>query len=84
MSKMVGFYDLPTATRLLLYGFFTGALYQFLSASLILDPSQYKIGSMEFQNRQRKFRELQFRHYRIWGATAAILHHLAEQLHASH
>ena len=38
MSKMVGFYDLPTATRLLLYGFFTGALYQFLSASLILDP----------------------------------------------
>ena len=35
---MVGFYDLPTATRLLLYGFFTGALYQFLSASLILDP----------------------------------------------
>ena len=52
-------------------------------ASLILDPSQYRISSMEFQNRQRKFRELQFRHYRIWGATAAILHHLAEQLHAS-
>ena len=38
MSKMVGFYDLPTATRLLLYGFFTGALYQFLSSTLILDP----------------------------------------------
>ena len=38
MSKMVGFYDLPTATRLLLYGFFAGALYQYLSASLVLDP----------------------------------------------
>ena len=38
MSKMIGFYDLPTATRLLLYGFFSGALYQFLSSSLVLDP----------------------------------------------
>ena len=38
MSKMVGFYDLPTATRLLLYGFFIGSVYQFLSATLVLDP----------------------------------------------
>ena len=37
MSKMVGFYDLPTATRLLLYGFFAGAIYQFLSSSMVLD-----------------------------------------------
>ena len=38
MSNMIGFYDLPTATRLLLYGFFAGALYQFLAASMVLDP----------------------------------------------
>ena len=38
MSKMVGFYDLPTATRLLLYGFFTGAIYQVAAGTLILDP----------------------------------------------
>lgn len=35
---MVGFYDLPTASRLLLYGFFVGALYQFLASSMVLDP----------------------------------------------
>ncbi|MDP6325190.1 MAG: hypothetical protein QF722_00435 [Candidatus Thalassarchaeaceae archaeon] len=38
MSKMVGFYDLPTATRLLLYGFFVGAIYQSAASSLVLDP----------------------------------------------
>ena len=38
MSKMVGFYDLPTATRLLLYGFFAGAIYQTLCSILVLDP----------------------------------------------
>jgi len=37
MSKMVGFYDLPTATRLLLYGFFTGAVYQAAASILVLD-----------------------------------------------
>ncbi|HJM67368.1 MAG TPA: hypothetical protein QF716_00645 [Candidatus Thalassarchaeaceae archaeon] len=37
MSKMVGFYDLPTATRLLLYGFFTGAVYQAAASNLVLD-----------------------------------------------
>lgn len=38
MSKMIGFYDLPTATRLLLYGFFVGAVYQAAASSLVLDP----------------------------------------------
>jgi len=38
MSKMVGFYDLPTATRLLLYGFFVGAIYQSAASTLVLDP----------------------------------------------
>ena len=37
MSKMVGFYDLPTATRLLLYGFFTGAVYQAAASGMVLD-----------------------------------------------
>ena len=37
MSKMVGFYDLPTATRLLLYGFFTGAVYQAAASEMVLD-----------------------------------------------
>lgn len=52
----------------------------FVPADILLDPSQYQLASMTFQNRQRKFRELHYEHYRIWGATAAILHHLAEQL----
>ena len=34
---MVGFYDLPTATRLLLYGFFTGAVYQAAASGMVLD-----------------------------------------------
>lgn len=54
----------------------------FVPADILLDPAQYQIGSMTFQNRERKFRELHYKHYRIWGATAAILHHLAEQLAA--
>ena len=37
MSKMVGFYDLPTAPRLLLYGFFTGAVYQAAASGMVLD-----------------------------------------------
>lgn len=44
MSKMVGFYDLPTATRLLLYGFFVGAIYQSAASSLVLDPLWANIG----------------------------------------
>jgi len=44
MSKMVGFYDLPTATRLLLYGFFVGAVYQAAASSLVLDPLWTNLG----------------------------------------
>jgi hypothetical protein len=44
MSKMVGFYDLPTATRLLLYGFFVGAVYQAAASSLVLDLLWANIG----------------------------------------
>jgi 8-oxo-dGTP pyrophosphatase MutT (NUDIX family) len=52
----------------------------FVPADILLDPARYQISSMTFQNRRRKFREVHYEHYRIWGATAAILHHLAEQL----
>tara|TARA_B110000014_G_C20027489_1_gene533429 strand:+ start:354 stop:1124 length:771 start_codon:yes stop_codon:yes gene_type:complete len=37
MTKMHSFYDLPTATKLLLYGFFAGAVYQFICSTLVLD-----------------------------------------------
>lgn len=47
---------------------------------LVLDPSAYKRSSMEFNNSKRSILELQFEDYRIWGATAAILHHLATEI----
>lgn len=52
----------------------------YVPASVLLDPDNYRIGSMMFQQRQRQFLELQHGRYRIWGATAAILHYLAKQL----
>ena len=47
---------------------------------LILDPKAYVQSSYEYQNQQRKVLELHYEDYRIWGATAAILHHLAMQV----
>jgi hypothetical protein len=38
MRRMVGFYDLPTATRLLIYGIVTGAIYQSIASMLVMDP----------------------------------------------
>lgn len=52
----------------------------YVPTSFLLDPGNYRISSMMFQNRERRFMELDFEGYRIWGATAAILHHLAEKL----
>ena len=52
----------------------------YVPASVLLNPANYRINQMEFRGRQRSFWELQHGKYRIWGATAAILHHLAEQL----
>lgn len=54
----------------------------YVPASVIFDPASYRINSMLFQGRERHFMELQFGSYRIWGATAAILHYLAVQLTA--
>jgi 8-oxo-dGTP pyrophosphatase MutT (NUDIX family) len=53
----------------------------YVPASLLLNPENYQINTMSFQGRKRRFMELQYGTYRIWGATAAILHFLAKQLH---
>lgn len=45
--------------------------------SLVLDPQAYRATEMHFDNMPRKILELTYEDYRIWGATAAILHHLA-------
>lgn len=47
---------------------------------LILDPNAYTQSSVEFKNKQREILELHYEDYRIWGATAAILHHLAKRI----
>lgn len=52
----------------------------YVPAAIIFDPANYRINSMSFQGGERKFMELEFGQYRIWGATAAILHYLAAQL----
>ena len=44
---------------------------------LILDVSAYKKAQVEFKGSSRTILELQFENYRVWGATAAILYHLA-------
>jgi hypothetical protein len=52
----------------------------YVPAAVVLNPDNYQISSMVWQNRERQFRELTVGRYRIWGATAAILHHLAQEL----
>ncbi len=51
-------------------------------ASLLFNPDSYQLQSMEFRNSTRKFWEMHFQQFRIWGATAAILRHLAEEMSA--
>ena len=46
--------------------------------SLLMNPDSYNSTSMIYDNQQRKILELQFEQFRIWGATAAILYHLAQ------
>lgn len=55
----------------------------YVPTSLLLDPDNYQMNTMAFQGRERRFMELQYGPYRIWGATAAILHYLAKQLNQS-
>lgn len=47
---------------------------------LILDTRAYTHTTMTFNDIPRKILELQYEDYRIWGATAAILYHLAKEI----
>jgi 8-oxo-dGTP pyrophosphatase MutT (NUDIX family) len=51
--------------------------------SLLINPDSYKSTSMTYGNQSRKILELQFERFRIWGATAAILYHLAQMIENS-
>jgi len=48
--------------------------------NLLLDPNAYAESIMEYQGRQRRILELFYQGFRVWGATAAILHHLAREI----
>lgn len=52
----------------------------YVPANILMDPANYRLVSMKIQGRERQFMEMHYDRYRIWGATAAILHHLAIQL----
>lgn len=45
---------------------------------LVLNPEAYRRSEILFNEQPRQILELLFEDYRIWGATANILHHLAE------
>lgn len=45
----------------------------------ILDPNAYKTQVQEFDSGDHQILEIQHNGYRIWGATAAILYHLANE-----
>ena len=47
---------------------------------LILDPTAYRHSTMFINNAERAILELMHEDYRIWGATAAILYHLANEV----
>ena len=51
--------------------------------SLLMNPDSYNSTSMTYDNQERKILELQFERFRIWGATAAILYHLAQMIENS-
>ena len=47
---------------------------------LLLDTEAYTHSTMMFNEVPRKVLELHYQDYRIWGATAAILYHLAKEV----
>ncbi len=51
--------------------------------SLLLNPNAYNSTSMTYDRQARKILEVQFDKFRIWGATAAILYHLAQTIEDS-
>ena len=48
--------------------------------SLVLDIPSYKKSEVDFKGKKRTILEIQYGSYRIWGATAAILFNLAQQV----
>ena len=48
--------------------------------SLILEIPSYKRSKVEFKGKERTILEIQYGSYRIWGATAAILFNLAQNV----
>lgn len=48
--------------------------------NLVLTPSHYRHFTMQYRNLPRKVLELHYGDYRIWGATASILHGLGTEL----
>lgn len=48
--------------------------------SLVLNRDAYTSSFKTYNNMPRKILELQYKNYRIWGATAAILYHLAGEV----
>lgn len=47
---------------------------------LILDVEAYQKSTVEYKGSDRTILELHYEDYRIWGATAAILYHLATEI----
>lgn len=47
---------------------------------LILNPNSYQKSTMTYKRRATRIVEIQYGKFRIWGATAAILYHLAKEL----
>ena len=47
---------------------------------MVLDTHAYKRSTVSYRDVKRTVLELNYGDYRIWGATAAILYHLAEQI----
>ncbi|GJM14537.1 MAG: hypothetical protein DHS20C12_29400 [Pseudohongiella sp.] len=48
--------------------------------SLLLNTDSYSSSSMKYKNRATRILEIQYGKFRIWGATAAMLFHLAREL----
>lgn len=48
--------------------------------SIVLDPGNYQRRRRSFQGVEREYYVLQYRHYDIWGATAAMLANLCRRL----
>ncbi len=48
--------------------------------SLIMNSEAYNATSMTYDKQSRRILELQYEQFRIWGATATILHNLAQAI----